>query len=60
MTLVLPILNVERPAIIVSGYLKDFLNLHLVSGEIAIVFEDNGSYLHLLIRNLFITESNNE
>ena len=37
MTLVLPILNVERPAIIVSGYLKDFLNLHLVSGEIAIM-----------------------
>ena len=42
MTLVLPILNVERPAIIVSGYLKDFLNLHLVSGEIAIMFEDRG------------------
>ena len=60
MTLVFPILNVERPAMIVSGYLKDFLNLHLVSGETAITFEVNGLYLHFFIRNLFITESNNE
>ena len=36
-TLVLPILKVDKPASTLSGYLSDFLKIHLVSGETAIV-----------------------
>ena len=41
-TLVLPILKVDKPASTLSGYLSDFLEIHLVSGETAIVWEVSG------------------